>query len=427
MFNQDFDDFIQELEYAYENVPFYAKHLKKSAITPEDIADEADIGKIPTTQKRDYRKNFPVGTFARGYNLKDTSLVRSQSSGTSGERLITYEVGMLLSSRAMDCVEVNPAIEAAFSRSPRKICRYAPPNCSDVECANPNSQMSDRMLSDGTLVLPVYHDLLTTPESMVRRALDEICDYQPDLYYVDSTHFAFLLRQAKALGITIPYAPIICTYSVLTPLNRAQIRGYFDAIGDDDFCIAELVSSSEMGWVALECQSGNLHLNTDAFYMELLNSDTLAPVAVGQTGELCISSIDNGAVPHLRYLTGDEFEYVSAECDCGYHTPVVRMQGRMSDTVVLKDQTRLSAAQICRRIGAPTWLDMYQLSQETDERFMLLLMVNSSFQSGVEQVLLDTLSELLGGDITLQSQIVPYISTERSGKFHVVKNLSQPQ
>lgn len=420
MLSDNFEEFIEELEYAYDNVPFYAKHLEAAGITPDDIVDEEDIVKIPTSIKRDFRKNFPMKTFAKGFNIKDPALVRSQSSGTSGERLITFEVGMLLSSRAMDCVEVNPVIEEAFSRTPRRICRFAPPNCSDVECANPNSTMEDRMLSDGTLVLPVYHDLLTTSEKMLRRAIEEIHLHKPDLYYVDPTHFAFLLRQAKAFGLEVPYAPIITTYSVLSPLIRRQIRQYFADIDDESFALSQLVSSSEMGWVALECQHGHLHLNSDAFYMEILADGE--QVELGESGDLCISSIDNGAVPHIRYCTGDEFKYVADECECGYHTPVVEMLGRRSDFIQAQDGRMLAAAEVCAVVDAPDWLDMYQLRQLDVNRFTLLTIVNAQYQGGDEQTVLSAVQQLIGENVKIEWQNVTYIATERSGKFHIVKN-----
>ena len=416
----DFDRFMEEFEYAYENVPFYKKHLAKSGIVPDEITDVSDIKRIPHTEKKDYRKNFPIGVIAKGYTLSDDGLVKSQSSGTTGERLITFEVGMLLLDRAVSCSEIREEVEEAFTKVPRKICRYAAPNCSDVECANPNSTQEDRMLSDGTLVLPVYHDLLTTSDKLIDRALDEICSYQPDLYYIDPTHFAFLVKEARKRGVALPNAPIVATYTATTPLNKQQIIDAFHHFGHDDVVFSELVSSSEMGWLGLGCEEGHIHLNTEAYFMELLKDGR--DVTEGEIGELYISSLDNGAIPHLRYKTGDTFKYLGDACECGLDGPIVQWAGRVSDYIQLPDGRTLSPYFIYRAVAAPQWLELYQLTQLKPDTYELQLMVNAQFQAGDEQDVLKELHTVLGEQAHITVNRVPYISTERSGKFQCVKS-----
>lgn len=421
MFTQiQFDAFLKELNYAYSNVSFYRKHLEHNGITPEDILFVEDVKDIPYTEKKDYRKNFPIGVVAKGFSLSDESLVRSQSSGTTGERLITYEVGMLLLARAIECTRVNRNVEQAFTRSPRKICRYAAPNCSDVECANPNSTREDRILSDGTLVLPVYHDLLTTSEELLDRALDEICDYQPDLYYVDPTHFAFLLRHARKKKINLPNAPVVMTYTATHALNRHQIVDAFEEFGYRDIVLAELVSSSEMGWLALECAHGALHLNSQAYFMEIVRGDRYA--YPGETGELYITSLDGGAIPHIRYKTGDVFRYRGNQCSCGSPLPIVSMEGRVGSLIRTGNGALFSAADICEAIGAPRWLDLFQVVQKAPDKFSLLTIANDCYQNRAEREVIDNLHRLFGDSIQVVHENVSYIATERSGKFQCVKS-----
>ncbi|OBP16548.1 hypothetical protein A5320_03895 [Rheinheimera sp. SA_1] len=417
-----FDRFIQELEYAFERVPFYSKHLAAAGLTPDDIIEPEDIQRIPPTEKKDYRRNFPAGVLAAGYKLSDEGLVKSQSSGTSGERLITYELGMLLMDRALTCTGIHPAVEAAFAATPRKICRFAAPNCSDVECANPNSSMQDRMLSDGTLVLPVYHDLLTTPEFMLDRALEEICLYQPNLYYVDPTHFALLMRHAIKRGIRVPQAPLVATYTAITPLNRKQILDAFASFGYTGTVFSALVSSSEMGWLALDCPHGQLHLNSDCYLTELLSGDRIT--TPGEVGELLISSLDNGAVPHIRYRTGDTFVLKPQDCPCGLPHPAVDWAGRVSEQLSTTEYPHIHPYQIHQAIGAPDWLDLYQFTQLSADKSCLLLIVNQHYQAVKLLDILAPLQQLLGKQHEIEHQLVGYIATERSGKFQCVRAMT---
>lgn len=408
-----FSDFKKELSYSYEKVPFYRRLLDGCQIRPGDIHSPADLDKLPLTEKRLYRKHFPVGVFAQGFSPRQPMLSRTQSSGTTGERLVTYEVGMLLLQRAIRCAEIYPEVQEAFTRRGRRICRYAAPNCSDVECANPNSSMTDRLLPDGTLVLPVYHDLLTTSPELIERAIGEIIEYQPDLYYVDPTHFAFLLRHFRQRGIQPPAAPVITSYSTATRVSLRQIRAAFP-----DQPVAELLSSSEMGWIAMSCRHGSLHLNSPSFLFELLEDSGHSG---NGAGELCISSLDQGAIPHLRYRTGDLLRPGGQNCACGSERPVVVMEGRTSNVLTTVAGSRLSPRQVDDLLGAPDWLDQYQLHQLDDNRLVLKLMTNEHDHTGAEAALRAALETALPAS-QIQVERVNYIASERSGKFQFVKS-----
>lgn len=410
--------FLSELKYSYDNVLFYKKHLDKAGVTLGDICTLADVSRIPPTQKRDYRKHFPMGVMAKGYSLDSVELTRSQSSGTTGERLITYELGMLLMGRAMACCEPNADVEDAFVKSKRKICRYAAPNCSDVECANPNSGMEDRLLSDGTLVLPVYHDLLTTSDTLIERAIEEIMSYKPDFYYVDPTHFAFLMGEFKKRGLRPPKAPIIASYTSVTELNKKRILERFD----DDVVFAELLSCSEMGWVAMACPHNRLHLNDQSFFIEVIGTDG-EQVAPGSSGELYISSIDNGAIPHLRYKTGDILKVDEQSCTCGHPSRTVQMLGRQANSVKLADGSFMPLAPIQKSIGAPKGWEMYQLHQHDVTNYTLRVIADdSSCDVASKSAVVNALKTLLGKQVEIRIQQVSYIATERSGKFQCLKS-----
>lgn len=411
-----FERFKKELHYSYEKVPFYKKHLDSAGVDPNNVHAVNDVIKLPFTEKKDYRKHFPVGVLAQGYKPNDQRLTRSQSSGTTGERLVTVEVGMLLLNRAMKCAKVSPAIYKTIIDYTRKTCRYAAPNCSDVECANPNSTMEDRLLSDGTLVLPVYHDLLTTSEELIERALEEIIQYQPDLYYIDPTHFAFLIRHAKKRGVTLPAAPILATYTSPTLCSRQQMKAGFSGKAD----VVELLASSEMGWLGMECTHGHLHLNTESFYLEIIRDGRYAEI--GEAGELYITSLDHGALPHIRYKTGDSVRLLSESCACGSSMPVVAMEGRMMSFIKRHGIYVASPYQIDQLVGAPVWLDQYQCHQLDKDTVVLKLITNELYEETAEQEIVEKIQAILGDDCTLKIEKLNYIATERSGKFHSTKS-----
>lgn len=92
---------VDELAFAYQEVPFYAAHLDAAGLHPDDIRSPADFRRVPATSKADYRRHFPAGVLARGAKLGDEFTFRSHSSGTSGERLITVAHTFTLAERQL--------------------------------------------------------------------------------------------------------------------------------------------------------------------------------------------------------------------------------------------------------------------------------------------------------------------------------------
>lgn len=79
----------QQVERAYERVPFYRQSLEKHGIRPPDIRAIEDIECLPFTVKDDFRATYPSGLFA----VPMKEIVRLQaSSGTTG-KMVIGEIG----------------------------------------------------------------------------------------------------------------------------------------------------------------------------------------------------------------------------------------------------------------------------------------------------------------------------------------------
>ena len=416
---KNFQGVLKELDYSFRNVEFYQQMFSDLNVDVSSIKDLADFDRVPFTSKADYRRSFPKGTLAKGFTLSHPMITSSRSSGSTGERLITLEIGMHLLSRAISCSKINPEICNAFHKKGRKIARYAAPNCSDVECANPNSSIEDRILADQTLVLPVYHDLMTTTEKMLDRTIEEINEYQPDLFYVDPTHFSFLLKHYKKRGITPPDIPVMVAYTGATDCARRQISEFYD-MGS---MYGELLSSTEFGWVAMECNHGHLHVNDDSFFFEYIDLEFESPLD-NTFKEMCISSIDQGASPHIRYRTGDIVSVTEGVCECGSDRTRIVMEGKISHFLVKDGQPFLSPQQVDKMIGGPAWLDFYQLEQVKPTEFHLKIIANDEYQSGDEMPFIEKLKAVFNQDLKINVNFVDYIASERSGKYQYVRGLN---
>lgn len=404
----------QEVLYAYKHTVFFRKHMERAGLTPNDISKANDIDRIPPTAKKDYRKSFPAGVIASGYNLKSPHVMRFQSSGTEGDRLISVVLSYDLARRQANCLSFNSHFQLLWKPGLKlRTCRFAAPNCSDVECANPNSTTESRMLADGTLVLPVYHDLLTTSSQMAHRALDEIEEYDPHLLFVDPTHFAFLMRAMRDSG-RVPHKKegfcIMSGYTLCTQVARRQIKETFG----EEVPFADMLGMSELGFLGLECPAGNQHMNTEDYYLEFIRDGR--PAELGELSELVITTLGDRLSPHLRYATGDLYRVNAEPCSCGNPAPVVRAEGRAKNVLWLHDNTVVTPKELDELIGPAPWMDMYQMNQTNDDDFSFQYLRNDVWTQQLENQLVESFQEVLKTK-NISCSATSYLPADRGGKF----------
>jgi phenylacetate-CoA ligase len=97
--------------------------------------------------------------------------------------------------------------------------------------------------------------------------------------------------------------------------------------------------SSETGTLAVTCENGQMHLQTQSYVAELLdeNGNTAIVGEHGGRGELVVTTLDLPARPLVRYRTGDLVEIDPTRCECGLTPPVLRTLGRAQDVVAMAD------------------------------------------------------------------------------------------
>jgi phenylacetate-CoA ligase len=415
MFEESFSGALEEIFEAYESVPFFRRHMDNAGLHPRDLHTPADLARVPPTSKVDYRRNFPAGVLAKGTTLNDPFVFKSQSSGTTGERLLTIAHTYTLAERMTTTSSAHPGMQKVFAAAKeQRICRFAAPNCSDVECAMPNTTPESRTLFDGTRVLPVGHDLLATPPIMVDQTVAEITDYQPHWFYTDPMHMAFLAGHLRRRGITpAPVGGIVLTYNLVTQSARRIVAEVFDG----DCVLVEVVSMSELGWMGMECPQGHVHMNSESFYLEFVVDGR--PAEPGELAELYVTSIGDRISPHLRYNTGDLYTLTGGACACGSAFPRVEFHGRATYTVVRDGAVVLTPKQLDRLVGPAPWLDFYKARQTHPDRLEVRYIPAADAPADPEPAsdLRARVQAALGDGMQVTVEAVDYIECERSGKF----------
>lgn len=113
------------------------------------------------------------------------------------------------------------------------------------------------------------------------------------------------------------------------------------------------VETGRIGW---ECAAHDgLHLNTDNVVLEIVPTNDAHGSESAGLGEAVITTLNNEAMPFVRYRLGDLCSFIDRPCSCGSPLPLISAPvGRTSDLVELPSGRLLSArglAALIRRQG----------------------------------------------------------------------------
>ena len=115
----------------------------------------------------------------------------------------------------------------------------------------------------------------------------------------------------------------------LTPNVRRVVEQAFGCPVVDNYGASEFLS------IAWQCERGRLHLNTDWVVLEPVDDHGRA-VPAGEFGATTLlTNLANHVQPLIRYDLGDSVAIATQPCACGSCLPVIEVQGRSDDCLVL--------------------------------------------------------------------------------------------
>jgi phenylacetate-CoA ligase len=88
----------------------------------------------------------------------------------------------------------------------------------------------------------------------------------------------------------------------------------------------------------LDCRfHKGIHFWADYYILEILNPETLEPVAPGEVGEMVVTTLRKEGAPLVRYRTRDLTRLITEKCPCGSVMPMHdRILGRSDDMFIFR-------------------------------------------------------------------------------------------
>lgn len=291
------------LGYAGRVVPFYRDLFRREGFDPAAVRRVEDLGRLPPLDRTTLAGRFddlradpqPPGAWTR-------------STGGSTGRPLRFVV---------DRYEMTTR-SAHIYRGLRWLGwdlgdRLAFVWGSDIDAREHRGAIGRaRDLLAGVLWL----DAFTLASSRLDDCLRRLRAFDPDALvgYPSSLHL--LARRALDGGPQVKLRGIETSAEVLAPAVRRDLRQAFGC------AVLDRYGCREAGVVAHECPAGSMHVNAEAVVMEC------------ERGEVLVTTLNNRAMPLIRYRNEDLATGGEGACACGRGLPLVRgIQGRVSDII----------------------------------------------------------------------------------------------
>ena len=211
--------------------------------------------------------------------------------------------------------------------------------------------------------------------------------------------------------------------SISEPLERVKrelIRDVFECRFTDRY------SNEETGLIAQQKEFGGDYIvNRFGVYVEIVDPETLKPVAEGESGKVVVTDITNDLVPVVRYDTGDIA--IASQYQHGELYSLKEIVGRETEQIFTADGRPIASLTLSKFIYKPlantAKVYPFQMAQTQKGEYELRLKANSeSIPKGTVEEITGGLKSVLGNNASIRVRLVEDIKPQPSGKRPIFKN-----
>ena len=307
------------VRHAFEGSPFYRQRLTEAGVTPDRIQSLDDLKRLPFVTAQDLQANYPWPLLS----VPMTRIVRLHAStGTTGKRKVLVYTAKDIDDWAdmfARCYET-----AELSREDRvQICvGYG------VWTAGVGFQLGCERF--GALAIPAG-------PGNIDLQIQFLIDFQTTVLCCTASMALLLAEEIDKRGIRdrIHVKKVIFGAERSSDAMRSKVKTLTGA--DHVFDIPGLTEVYGPGTgLDCTCHTG-IHYWADYYILEILNPDTLEPVAEGEVGEMVYTTLRKEGAPLIRYRSRDLTRAIPGQCPCGSPLPRHdRIVGRSDDMFIVR-------------------------------------------------------------------------------------------
>ena len=187
-----------------------------------------------------------------------------------------------------------------------------------------------------------------------------------------------------------------------------------------DAPIHDVYSSREVGYMALQCPvNDHYHIQSEGIFLEVLDDDD-QPCKPGQTGRVIVTTLQNYAMPLIRYEVGD-YAVLGEPCRCGRGLPVLKqIMGREQELLVLPDGSQgwtLLGSPDVRDFMAMAPIVQYQFAHVAPDRIEVRLICKRPLVADEEKEISAWVQKKFGWPFIVEFIYPEELGLTKAGKF----------
>lgn len=295
--------------------PFY-----RGRIPGDPLTSLNELKQIPLTTRDDLQRHSPFGLVCVP---RDKLYQYHESFGTTGSPVSTW----LTREDLDDCADQINASGLNLTASDIVLVRFPYAISTIAHLVHRAAQ------SRGAAVIPASSRSTISPFPRIVSLLRKL-----EVTVLAGLPLQVLLiaETAELLGYN-PKVDFPCLRAIFTggePLSPSRHRLLTSTWGVP---VIDNYGMTEIGPAVVDCEFGHPHPLEDYFFFEVLGDDLQSETAVGDIGNLVITTLRREAVPLVRYVTRDRARLVPSTCSCGSRYSL-EVRGRKEDTIAIGDR-----------------------------------------------------------------------------------------
>lgn len=225
---------------------------------------------------------------------------------------------------------------------------------------------------------------------------------------------AFILaKYLDSLGerLNIPY--VFTGSEMLHPYQRELIEKTIGKVYDF-YGMAERVA------FVTECRAGNLHVNEDYSYVEIVDDQGNH---TDDEGFIVGTTYHNLKMPLLRYQMSDRSRWKKGKCTCGSnHRMIEPVSGKFEDMLSDASGKVISPSLITFAFKGVSNIDMSQVAQISSKEWEVRVVALPGFSNRDRDHIKRNLGEIISPDTKVLIRCVDNIARTKAGKYRWVVN-----
>ncbi|MBM4245280.1 MAG: phenylacetate--CoA ligase family protein [Deltaproteobacteria bacterium] len=386
------------VERAHARVPFVRRLLERGGVTPRDVRSVSALAALPVTSRRDVQEATVVDRTA--CDVAAEWLLDRSTSGSTGERVTVKRTWV--EERLLNAFRWRALRDYGYRARDRRAQVHF------LSGEDPRDDQSLQRLAQrlGLLRRRVF-DAIGDPA-----LADGVAAFGPDVVTGMASALARLADALDVRGSRVRPRFVVSGGELLTTPLRDRIARLGAPIHDTYGC-------NEVNLIAWQCPrgAGTYHVCDDALLLEVLGPDD-RPVAVGEPGEVVVTSLHAHAMPVLRYRLGDVAVRGPDRCPCGApFSTLLAIGGRTFDTFPLENGVALHPWEILAAIDAQLgWVRSCQMVQTARDAIELRVVPAAEASPAVVGRMEDAARSALAGRARFAVRLVEAIEAAPSGK-----------